>query len=38
MKMQHQIAAPATGTLSELRVVVGQQVEPGSLLAVVQAT
>ena len=37
MKMQHQIAAPVTGTLSELRVVVGQQVEPGSLLAVVQA-
>ncbi|MEU2425041.1 biotin carboxylase N-terminal domain-containing protein [Streptomyces sp. NPDC007851] len=37
MKMQHQITAPVTGTLSELRVVVGQQVEPGSLLAVVQA-
>ncbi|MFD3585902.1 acetyl/propionyl/methylcrotonyl-CoA carboxylase subunit alpha [Streptomyces sp. NPDC058683] len=36
MKMQHQITAPVTGTLSELRVVVGQQVEPGSLLAVVQ--
>ncbi|WP_189264302.1 acetyl/propionyl/methylcrotonyl-CoA carboxylase subunit alpha, partial [Streptomyces fuscichromogenes] len=26
MKMQHQITAPVTGTLSELRVVVGQQV------------
>ncbi|MCG7210509.1 acetyl/propionyl/methylcrotonyl-CoA carboxylase subunit alpha [Streptomyces arenae] len=37
MKMQHQITAPATGTLSELRVTVGQQVQPGSLLAVVQA-
>ncbi|MEW2305500.1 biotin carboxylase N-terminal domain-containing protein [Streptomyces sp. NPDC006655] len=37
MKMQHRITAPVTGTLSELRVVVGQQVEPGSLLAVVQA-
>ncbi|WP_369223419.1 biotin carboxylase N-terminal domain-containing protein [Streptomyces sp. R39] len=37
MKMQHQITAPSTGMLSELRVVVGQQVEPGSLLAVVQA-
>ncbi|MEW1774241.1 biotin carboxylase N-terminal domain-containing protein [Streptomyces sp. NPDC086777] len=38
MKMQHQITAPVTGTLSELRAAVGQQVEPGSLLAVVQAT
>ncbi|MFG2969300.1 biotin carboxylase N-terminal domain-containing protein [Streptomyces sp. NPDC048288] len=37
MKMQHQITAPTTGTLTELRVAVGQQVEPGSLLAVVQA-
>lgn len=37
MKMQHQITAPVTGTLGELRVVVGQQVEPGSLLAVVKA-
>ncbi|MER7934104.1 MULTISPECIES: biotin carboxylase N-terminal domain-containing protein [unclassified Streptomyces] len=37
MKMQHQITAPVTGTLSELRVAVGQQVEPGSLLAVVKA-
>ncbi|MEU9157218.1 hypothetical protein AB0D59_43410 [Streptomyces sp. NPDC048417] len=27
--MQHRITAPVTGTLSELRVVVGQQVEPG---------
>ncbi|MFD8304329.1 biotin carboxylase N-terminal domain-containing protein [Streptomyces sp. NPDC059690] len=37
MKMQHKISAPATGTLSELRVGLGQQVEPGALLAVVQA-
>ncbi|MER5503908.1 biotin carboxylase N-terminal domain-containing protein [Streptomyces sp. NPDC002766] len=37
MKMQHKIAAPVTGTLSELRVGLGQQVEPGALLAVVQA-
>ncbi|MEU2774697.1 biotin carboxylase N-terminal domain-containing protein [Streptomyces sp. NPDC007162] len=37
MKMQHQITAPMTGTLSELRVALGQQVTPGSLLAVVQA-
>ncbi|MFJ4977667.1 biotin carboxylase N-terminal domain-containing protein [Streptomyces coeruleorubidus] len=37
MKMQHKITAPATGTLSELCVVPGQQVEPGALLAVVTA-
>ncbi|MER7839311.1 biotin carboxylase N-terminal domain-containing protein [Streptomyces sp. NPDC096040] len=37
MKMQHQITAPVTGTLTELKVVLGQQVEPGSLLAVVKA-
>ncbi|MFB6845913.1 acetyl/propionyl/methylcrotonyl-CoA carboxylase subunit alpha [Streptomyces sp. NPDC056373] len=35
MKMQHKITAPVTGTLSELRAVPGQQVEPGALLAVV---
>ncbi|WP_030898816.1 MULTISPECIES: acetyl/propionyl/methylcrotonyl-CoA carboxylase subunit alpha [unclassified Streptomyces] len=38
MKMQHKITAPVTGTLSELRAVPGQQVEPGSLLAVVTET
>jgi propionyl-CoA carboxylase alpha chain len=38
MKMQHEITAPATGTLSELCVVAGQQVEPGVLLAVVTET
>ncbi|WP_328413407.1 ATP-grasp domain-containing protein [Streptomyces violaceus] len=38
MKMQHKITAPITGTLSELRAVPGQQVEPGSLLAVVTET
>ncbi|MFH8771831.1 biotin carboxylase N-terminal domain-containing protein [Streptomyces sp. NPDC017958] len=38
MKMQHQIAAPATGTLSALHAKAGQQVEPGMLLAVVQET
>ncbi|MFI6562863.1 biotin carboxylase N-terminal domain-containing protein [Streptomyces sp. NPDC050534] len=38
MKMQHKIAAPATGTLSALHVVPGQQVTVGSLLAVVQET
>ncbi|MEU1401470.1 biotin carboxylase N-terminal domain-containing protein [Streptomyces sp. NPDC005728] len=38
MKMQHQISAPVTGTLSALHVTPGQQVEPGMLLAVVQET
>jgi propionyl-CoA carboxylase alpha chain len=36
MKMQHKISAPATGTLSALHVVPGQQVTVGSLLAVVE--
>ncbi|MFF7975276.1 biotin carboxylase N-terminal domain-containing protein [Streptomyces sp. NPDC007905] len=36
MKMQHQISAPVTGTLSALHATAGQQVEPGTLLAVVQ--
>ncbi|MEU1102950.1 biotin carboxylase N-terminal domain-containing protein [Streptomyces tibetensis] len=36
MKMQHKITAPVTGTLTDLCVVPGQQVEPGMLLAVVQ--
>ncbi|MEU7425884.1 biotin carboxylase N-terminal domain-containing protein [Streptomyces sp. NPDC040750] len=35
MKMQHQITAPATGTLTVLHARPGQQVEPGTLLAVV---
>ncbi|MFF7770893.1 biotin carboxylase N-terminal domain-containing protein [Streptomyces massasporeus] len=38
MKMQHKITAPATGTLTELHAVPGQQVEPGTLLAVVTET
>ncbi|MFJ4558443.1 biotin carboxylase N-terminal domain-containing protein [Streptomyces massasporeus] len=38
MKMQHKITAPVTGTLTDLCVVPGQQVEPGTLLAVVQPT
>ncbi|MFC8144348.1 biotin carboxylase N-terminal domain-containing protein [Streptomyces paradoxus] len=38
MKMQHKVTAPVTGTLSDLCVVPGQQVEPGSLLAVVTET
>jgi propionyl-CoA carboxylase alpha chain len=36
MKMQHQITAPVTGTLTALTVTAGQQVEPGTLLAVVE--
>jgi propionyl-CoA carboxylase alpha chain len=38
MKMQHQIAAPAAGTLNVLHVSEGQQVEVGALLAVVTST
>jgi propionyl-CoA carboxylase alpha chain len=38
MKMQHEITAPVTGTLTALSAVPGQQVEPGMLLAVVQKT
>ncbi|MFC9927210.1 biotin carboxylase N-terminal domain-containing protein [Streptomyces sp. NPDC127190] len=38
MKMQHQISAPVTGTLTALHAEPGQQVEPGTLLAVVQHT
>ncbi|MBY8846706.1 biotin carboxylase N-terminal domain-containing protein [Streptomyces sp. SP2-10] len=36
MKMQHQISAPATGILTALHAEQGRQVEPGTLLAVVQ--
>ncbi|MFF8999355.1 acetyl/propionyl/methylcrotonyl-CoA carboxylase subunit alpha [Streptomyces achromogenes] len=36
MKMQHLISAPAAGTLTALRARPGQQVEPGTVLAVVQ--
>ncbi|WP_253880875.1 ATP-binding protein [Actinomadura rupiterrae] len=35
MKMEHRIAAPAAGTLAELNVTQGQQVEAGSVLAVI---
>ncbi|MEU0543809.1 biotin carboxylase N-terminal domain-containing protein [Nocardia sp. NPDC005978] len=37
MKMEHTIAAPAAGILTELNVTAGQQVEVGAVLAVVQA-
>jgi propionyl-CoA carboxylase alpha chain len=36
MKMEHVIAAPATGTLTELTAEVGRQVELGTVLAVVK--
>jgi len=36
MKMEHVITAPATGTLTELTVEVGRQVELGAVLAVVK--
>jgi propionyl-CoA carboxylase alpha chain len=38
MKMEHKIAAPATGTLTALHATPGQQVEVGMLLAVVDQT
>lgn len=36
MKMEHQITAPAAGTLTALHVTPGRQVEVGALLAVVE--
>ncbi|MFB7614958.1 acetyl/propionyl/methylcrotonyl-CoA carboxylase subunit alpha [Kitasatospora sp. NPDC056181] len=36
MKMEHRVTAPTDGVLAELRAVPGQQVELGTLLAVVQ--
>ncbi|MET8874233.1 biotin carboxylase N-terminal domain-containing protein [Nocardia sp. NPDC004604] len=38
MKMEHTISAPAAGVLSALNVTVGQQVDVGALLAVVDPT
>ncbi|GAA1562836.1 biotin carboxylase N-terminal domain-containing protein [Actinomadura kijaniata] len=35
MKMEHRIAAPAAGTVAELPVTAGQQVEAGAVLAVI---
>ncbi|WP_019357444.1 acetyl/propionyl/methylcrotonyl-CoA carboxylase subunit alpha [Streptomyces sp. AA1529] len=35
MKMEHRVVAPADGTVTELRVAVGRQVEVGAVLAVV---
>ncbi|WP_190111260.1 ATP-binding protein [Streptomyces cinnamoneus] len=38
MKMEHRVAAPASGTLTALHVAPGRQVEVGELLAVVTET
>ncbi len=37
MKMEHAIAAPVAGVLAELPVTAGQQVEVGTVLAVVKS-
>ncbi|WP_326780655.1 biotin carboxylase N-terminal domain-containing protein [Streptomyces longwoodensis] len=37
MKMQHRICAPVTGTVTAVQVTEGQQVEVGTLLAVVES-
>jgi len=36
MKMEHRIAAPSAGTVAELNVAAGQQVESGAVLAVIE--
>jgi propionyl-CoA carboxylase alpha chain len=36
MKMEHPIAAPGDGVVGEVRVAVGDQVENGALLLVVE--
>jgi propionyl-CoA carboxylase alpha chain len=38
MKMQHTVTAPADGIVAELDVSVGQQVESGAVLAVIDPT
>jgi biotin carboxyl carrier protein len=38
MKMEHTVASPADGTVSEIRVSAGQQVDAGAVLAVVDDT
>ena len=37
MKMEHTVASPADGTVAEVRVTAGQQVDAGSVLAVVDS-
>jgi propionyl-CoA carboxylase alpha chain len=36
MKMEHPVLAPAAGTVAELRVTAGSQVDAGDVLAVVE--
>ncbi len=36
MKMEHEIVAPVAGTVTELRVAAGAQVESGAILAVIE--
>jgi propionyl-CoA carboxylase alpha chain len=38
MKMEHTVASPGTGSVTELHVAAGQQVDAGMVLAVVDAT
>ena len=35
MKMEHELVAPAAGTVAELRVAEGDQVDAGSALAII---
>jgi biotin carboxyl carrier protein len=37
MKMEHTVASPTDGTVSEVRVAAGHQVDAGSVLVVVDA-
>jgi len=36
MKMEHTVASPADGVVAEIRVQPGQQVQAGSVLAIVE--
>lgn len=38
MKMEHRVAAPSAGTVTELNVAAGRQVESGAVLAVIERT
>ena len=37
MKMEHELTAPAAGTVAELRVAEGDQVDAGTPLGVIEA-
>jgi len=37
MKMEHEVTAPHAGVVSEVRIEVGQQVDAGAILVVIQA-